>query len=84
LNYVKVRVLYFARAREFTGTKEDEFLLTAPASMKHLFSRVLSTHPKLEKISGILRPLVNGRMITDDVELKDGDRVAIVPPVAGG
>jgi MoaD family protein len=84
LNYVKVHVLYFAQAREFAGIKEDEFLLTAPALLNHLFSRVLSTHPKLGEIRVILRPLVNGRTVTENVELKDGDRIAIVPPVAGG
>ena len=81
---VRVRVLYFALARELTGIKEDDFVLTAPASVKHLFSLVLNEHPELGRISGILCSLVNGRSAADDAELKDGDRVAIVPPVAGG
>jgi molybdopterin converting factor small subunit len=28
--------------------------------------------------------VVNGRAASEDAELKDGDRVALIPPVAGG
>jgi MoaD family protein len=84
LGRIKVKVVYFAQAREFAGLKEDEFVLTVPASIRHLFSRMLKVHPEMRKITGIIRPLVNGRLATDDTELNDGDRVAIVPPVAGG
>ncbi|MGA3295925.1 MAG: MoaD/ThiS family protein, partial [Candidatus Bathyarchaeia archaeon] len=84
LGRIKVRVVYFAQAREFAGLKEDEFVLTVPASIRHLFSRVLNVHPEMREIIEIIRPLVNGRLATDDTELNDGDRVAIVPPIAGG
>jgi MoaD family protein len=84
LEQVKVKTVYFAQAREFAGTKEDDFVLTVPATVKHLFSLMLNTHPEMSKITGIIRPLVNGRLATENTELKDGDRIAIVPPVAGG
>jgi MoaD family protein len=81
---VKVKAVYFAQAREFAGIKEDDFVLTVPATVEHLFTRMLSAHPELSKIAEILRALVNGRLATGETELNDGDRVAIVPPVAGG
>jgi len=84
LSSVKVRVVYFAQAREFAGTQEDEFVLTSPAYVEHLFSEVMNAHPKLSKIRQIIRTLVNGRPVLENVELKDGDRVALLPPVAGG
>jgi len=84
LGRVKVKAVYFAQARKFAGIKEDDFVLPTPASVKHLFSLMLNAHPEMRKLTGIIRPLVNGRSATDDTELKDGDRVAIVPPVAGG
>jgi MoaD family protein len=84
LGQVKVKVVYFAQAREFAGIKEDEIVLTPPASVKILFSWILNAHPELRRIGKIIRPLVNGRSVSDDAELNDGDRVAIVPPVAGG
>jgi MoaD family protein len=84
LERVKVKVVYFAQAREFAGVKEDDFMLSAPASLKRLLSRIFDAHPELRKIEGIVRPLVNGRFVPDDAQLNNGDRVAIVPPVAGG
>lgn len=84
LGRIKVKVVYLAQARAFAGLKEDEFVLTVPASIRHLFCRMLKVHPEMRKITGVIRPLVNGRLATDDTELNDGDRVAIVPPVGGG
>lgn len=81
---VRVKVVYFAQAREFAGSREDEFELASPASVGHLFSEVLNAHPKLGAIREILRTMVNGRLVLDEIELKDGDRVAFLPPVAGG
>jgi molybdopterin synthase sulfur carrier subunit len=84
LGTVRVRVLYFAQAREFAGTREDEFELTPPASVRHLFSKVMKAHPRLGGIRDILRTMVNGRLVQEEIELKDGDRIAFIPPVAGG
>ncbi len=81
---IKVKVLYFAQARESAGTKEDEFELPSPASVDQLFSEVMNVHPELAKIKEIIRVLVNGRTVLGNEELRDGDRVALLPPVAGG
>ena len=80
----RVKVLYFAQARELTGTREEELVLSHPIDVNRLFSELMSTHPRLESIKGILSVLVNGRRVSGNVELKDGDRIALVPPVAGG
>jgi len=84
LTSVKVKVLYFAQAREFAGTREEELVLLHPTDVNRLFSELMNAHPKLASIKGILSVLVNGLRVSEDVELKDGDRVALVPPVAGG
>jgi MoaD family protein len=81
---VKVTVAYFARAREYTGTAEEELELAQPASLQQLFSRVIAIHPTLTEIKQILSPLVNGKWVSEETELKNGDRVALVPPVGGG
>lgn len=81
---IRVRVLYFAQARELAGTKEDEFVLADPARFEHLFSQVMNAHPGLLEIRKIIQPLLNGRAVPENAELKDGDRVALLPPVGGG
>jgi molybdopterin synthase sulfur carrier subunit len=84
LSRIKVKVAYFAQAREFAGTKEDEVVLESPADVEQLLREVISAHPKLQAISVTTSTLVNGRVVPKNVELNDGDRVAFLPPVAGG
>ena len=79
-----MNVAYFAQARELAGTKEDEFVLDDPADMNHLLSEIMNAHPKLQGIREVLRSLVNGRAVLENVVLNDGDRVTLFPPVGGG
>jgi molybdopterin converting factor subunit 1 len=81
---VRVKVIYFAQAREFAGTNEDTFELPSPVSVEHLFHEVLTAHPRLASLKRTIQSLVNGRAVSEKTELKDGDRVALLPPVAGG
>jgi molybdopterin converting factor small subunit len=84
LENARVQVTYFAQARELAATKEEQFLLSAPADLDHLLHEVLSAHPQLAEIKQSLRSLVNGQTTLEDVELKDGDRITLFPPVGGG
>ena len=84
LGNVRVTVVYLAQAREFAGTKEDKFVLQSPVDLEHLFYEVVDAHPKLQEIREIIHTLVNGRMALGNLQLKDGDRVVLLPPVGGG
>jgi MoaD family protein len=84
LGIVRVTVAYFAAARECAGIAEEKLELTRPAFLEQLFSKVIAIHPSLAKIKGTLRLLVNGIGVSEDTELKDGDRIAFLPPVGGG
>ena len=79
-----MKVAYFAQARELAGTKEDEFELSSPSNLNHLLSEILNAHPKLREIKDVLRSLVNGQAVLENVDLKDDDRVTLFPPVGGG
>jgi MoaD family protein len=81
---VRVTVAYLARARECTGTAQEELEVSQPASLQQLLSKVMVIHPSLAEIKQILSPLVNGKWMPEQTELKDGDRVALLPPVGGG
>jgi molybdopterin converting factor small subunit len=81
---VRVTIAYFARARECAGIAEEDLELTQPASLQQLFSKVITVHPGLVEVRDILTPLVNGRWVPAETGLKDGDRVALLPPVGGG
>ena len=84
MNAVRVTIAYLARVRECTGVTEEVLELTKPAFLQSLWITVLANHPELGEIKKLVQPLVNGRWVGEETELKDGDRVALVPPVGGG
>ena len=84
LTEIRVQVVYFGKAREVANASTEVRPLSSPANVKQLISDVMSAHPALAGIRQIVQILVNGRWASENEELKDGDRVAFVPPVGGG
>ena len=81
---VKVALVYLGQAREVAGTKEEELLLPAPAKIEQAISQAVTAHPKLSELKETIKLLINGQWATENAELKDGDRVTLLPPVGGG
>lgn len=81
---VRITVRYFAQAREFAGTKEEHLELTGMTRVQEVISKIGEAHPRLREMQQIMRVVVNGRMTDDNILLKDGDQIALVPPMAGG
>jgi molybdopterin converting factor subunit 1 len=79
-----VSVLYFAQAREAAGTGQEAIALPLPGTIEELLSRALKEHPGLVKMKGSIRVAVNFELVDGGTELRDGDEVAFLPPVAGG
>jgi len=84
LTNVKVALVYLGQAREVVGTKEEELVLPKPAKIEQAVSSAMAAHPRLSELKETLKLLVNGRWATENEELKDGDRVTLLPPVGGG
>jgi len=84
LSTVKVALIYLGQAREVVGTKEEELVLPSPAKIEHAFSQAMSVHPRLSELKETIKLLVNGKWATANEELKDGDRITLLPPVGGG
>jgi molybdopterin synthase catalytic subunit len=49
-----------------------------------LFDRVVSEHPRLERIKPVTMLMVNRAYVDAGHLLRDGDEVAFIPPVSGG
>jgi molybdopterin converting factor subunit 1 len=91
------KVLYFASAKEATGLSSETLPLptiTEPASpdpaaisVQQLFAILEARHPKLKekKILSSVAVAVNLEYVDiEEGQIKDGDEVAIIPPVSGG
>ncbi len=84
MNTVKVALVYLGQAREVAGIKEEELVLPMPAKIEHAISQAISAHPKLSELKETIKLLINGQWAVPNAELKDGDRVTLLPPVGGG
>ncbi len=93
---MKVKVKFFALLREAAGTKEVEEEVEEGTTVRGLLERLsskLSTKFKElvfegQEVSRNVIILVNRRGIREleglETKLKDGDEVALLPPVSGG
>ena len=84
MSTVRVALVYLGQAREVAGTKEEELILESPAKIEHAVSRAITAHPKLSELKETIKLLINGQWATQNAELRDGDRVTLLPPVGGG
>ncbi len=81
---IRVRVLYFAQAREAAGMREEELSLPGRSSVRSLVARSVGAHARLGRMLGTMRVAVNEEIAGQGRVLADGDIVAFLPPVAGG
>ena len=81
---IRVKMIYFAQAREAAGTKGEEFSLDGKSNVKAAMSKAIEAHPKLRPLEKAIKVAVNEEISQEDAPLKDGDRVALLPPVVGG
>ena len=81
---VRVRVLFFGAARE-AAADEAVLTLAAGSTARQGLARVLEEYPDLGRFRSSLLVAVNQGYARDlDVELEDGDELALFPPVSGG
>ena len=82
---IKVKVLFFASARESAGTGQEVIELESPALTSTLLCVLVEKYPELDFVGKQISVAVNKVYLGhEDVQLRDGDEVALLPPIAGG
>ena len=82
---MQVRVHYYAAAKELAGCESSTFeFADAEVPQPALRAAVVERFPSLRAYLERMRLAVNGDFVDDAQCLSDGDRVDILPPVAGG
>ncbi len=79
-----IRVRLFARYAELVGRAEAAVSVPLPATVGDVVQRLRDDIPAARALPE--RPLaaVNLRQVKLDARVKDGDEVALLPPIAGG
>jgi molybdopterin synthase catalytic subunit len=82
---MKVSVHYYAAAKDLTGCESSTFEF-APESISQaeIRSAIVDRFPSLAAFLERMRLAVNGDFVDAVQPLQDGDRIDILPPVAGG
>jgi len=94
---IRVKVKFFTTLREIVGKKEEQIELSRSVTVEALLRQLSKTYGKefedyvydeLGNIRGHLQFLVNGNSVTAlkgfKTKLREGDQLAILPPVGGG
>jgi molybdopterin synthase catalytic subunit len=81
---VKVKVIYFGMTRELAGAANEPVELGENATAGDLFATLRSKHPQLERYANSLALAVNLEYSDRCRVLREGDEVALIPPVSGG
>jgi molybdopterin converting factor subunit 1 len=79
-----VKVLYFGRLRELSGSPEESVDLNDGARIEDLFVHCSSSRPELRKFRPSLVAARNREFAAWDTVLHAGDEVGFLPPVSGG
>ena len=81
---VEIRTLFFASYRELLGTKELDIALPEGATVSDLVSTLRSRGGAFTVLPSEPAVAVNHTYADPAALLRDGDEVALIPPVAGG
>jgi len=81
---MKVSVLFFASFRELMNTDQVELNLPESFTAGEVLDRVCTNEVRAMSWRRIMKLAVNDCYVAHDTPLKDGDVVAIIPPIAGG
>ena len=77
-------VTFHAAARDFAGTRTASLADPLPNTVAELRSRLAADYPKLGNYLHRMQFAVNDEFTGETAELRPGDRVDVMPPVAGG
>lgn len=81
---MRIHVLYFAVFRERLGRDEEQIDVADGATVAQAIDALGAQHADIAKLRGRFRVAVNQEFAVDEHVLREGDEVALIPPVAGG
>lgn len=83
-NSINITVLLFGACREAAGVSELQCDLAAPATAATAWAEVAERFPALGNFERSALVAINEEHARREQTLRDGDTLAIFPPVAGG
>ena len=80
---MELKVLYFGVSRDQTDKDEEDLAVRENLTAGDFKKKLMEMYPKLDDIQSFALA-VNESYADDSLKLKDGDTIAVIPPVSGG
>jgi molybdopterin converting factor small subunit len=81
---IEVRVKVFGPLRDIVGGEQFALRVPSPYSGETVFNALSDQYPRLQPWRASVRLAVNLTYAGFDSPLKNGDEIALIPPVSGG
>ena len=81
---MQVRVRYLGMLKEIAGCDEEPVEVSDDASVGELFAALQQRIPQLQQFRHAIALAVNYEYSGSETRLREGDEVALIPPVSGG
>jgi molybdopterin converting factor subunit 1 len=81
---MQVTLKLFSIAKDLAGFEERSISLNEAARAEDVLGYLVTCNPRFEQWKSSLRLAVNLEYVKSDHPLRDGDEVAVIPPVSGG
>lgn len=80
---IRVTVRFFGPARDSAGAESRDAIIDDGLSAGALLATLREQYPAIAALRGV-RLAVNRKYAADSLPLRDGDEIAVIPPVSGG
>jgi len=81
---MRIRVLFFATLKDIVGVRQLQVDMPVGATIGDLLTHLEATYPRMKDYRPVVLTAVNEDYVDQRAQIRDGDEVAIFPPVSGG
>ena len=81
---IAIVVLYFADIADAIGVRQDSIELPAGVTCADALDALAGRHDVIRERRAVIACAIGNTFATSDTVLKDGDELALIPPVSGG
>jgi len=81
---LRIKVLYFSSVKDKIGLPSEDIELSENSTVNDLIKLLSEKYPQIKNSLQNSMFAVNEEYASTDQKLKEGDTVAIIPPVSGG
>jgi len=81
---MKIKILYFSSLKDKLKKNSEEIQFEQNINVQDLINFLKEKYPEISQSFENIMIAVNEEYVDNKTELKDGDIVALIPPVSGG